>query len=278
VTDEPSEPTDALRRAARELLADAAPEWTTLAEAGWLGLGLAVEAVLHEEAGAALLHAPFWSTARLAPFLPSADLRRVVAGEASWTVADGPLVPHLDSATHVAVLGGDTVWELVGADREILACIDETRPLGVVLGGDAARPLFASEELPWVGARSLVALASEAVGVARRAAEVAAAAGALATALAAARATVAAAADAVDARAADAHAAAREARRSSVQLALATTAATLRALGDEAATWEHHAQRLRRRAIWLGAWDAPGERLLGGSVPRLGEGGARCRG
>ena len=38
----------------------------------------------------------------------------------------GPLVPDLDTATRIAVVGGDTVWELEGAERELLATNDET--------------------------------------------------------------------------------------------------------------------------------------------------------
>ena len=92
---------------------------------------------MHEEAGRALLHAPLWSTSSLAPFLPFEDQAAIAAGDASWVIALGPLVPDLDTAARVAVVGGDTVWELEGAERELLATNDETRPLGVVSGGEA---------------------------------------------------------------------------------------------------------------------------------------------
>ena len=95
----------------------------------------------------------------------------MAAGEASWTLALGPLVPDLDTATRVAVVGGDTIWELEGFEREVLATSDETRPLGVVSGGEAGRALASSEVLPAIRARSLTILALEAVGVGARALE-----------------------------------------------------------------------------------------------------------
>ncbi|MCZ7588188.1 MAG: acyl-CoA/acyl-ACP dehydrogenase [Gaiella sp.] len=174
---------DELRAQARGFLeTNAEPAWSELAELGWTGaavaeehggagLGFLEEAVLHEEAGRALLHAPLWSTSTLLPFLPVEDQVAVAAGEASWTLALGPLVPDLDTATHVGVVGGDTIWELQGAEREILATSDESRPLGVVSGGAAGRALCASDVLPAVRTRSLAILALEAVGVGARALE-----------------------------------------------------------------------------------------------------------
>ncbi|MGB8349016.1 MAG: acyl-CoA dehydrogenase family protein, partial [Gaiella sp.] len=158
------------------------PTWAQLAELGWTGaavpeerggagLTFLEEAVLHEESGRALLHAPFWSTSTLLPFLPADDQAAVAAGDASWTLALGPLVPDLDSATYVAVVGGDTIWELDGAEREILATSDESRPLGVLSGGAAGRTLCSSDVLPSLRTRSLAILALEAVGVAARALE-----------------------------------------------------------------------------------------------------------
>ena len=76
------------------------------------------------------------------PFLPGDDQAAVAAGEASWTLALGPLVPDLDTATRVAVVGGDSIYELEGFEREVLTTSDETRPLGVVSrrrGGPCAR-------------------------------------------------------------------------------------------------------------------------------------------
>ena len=72
-----------LRAQARGFLeTNAEPTWAQLAELGWTGaavpeerggagLTFLEEAVLHEESGRALLHAPFWSTSTLLPFLPA---------------------------------------------------------------------------------------------------------------------------------------------------------------------------------------------------------------
>ena len=74
---------DELRAQARGFL-EATPEpgWEALAELGWTGacvaeehggagLSFLEEAVIHEEAGRALLHAPLWSTSCVLPFLLS---------------------------------------------------------------------------------------------------------------------------------------------------------------------------------------------------------------
>src|SRR4029079_16002462 len=141
---------------------------------GWSGaaaLTFLQEVVLHEESGRALLHAPFWSTSTLLPLLPADDQATVAAGDASWTLALGRVVPALDPATCVAVVGGDTIWVLDGAEREILATSDESRPLGVLSGGAAGRTLCSSDVLPSLRTRSLAILALDAVGVAARALE-----------------------------------------------------------------------------------------------------------
>ena len=90
-----------LRTQARGFLeATPEPTWAELAELGWTGAGVPEEhggagltfleeAVLHEEAGRALLHAPLWSTSCLLPFLSGADQVAVAAGDASWTVPSG---------------------------------------------------------------------------------------------------------------------------------------------------------------------------------------------
>ena len=167
---------DELRAQARSFLdATEAPTWSQLAELGWTGASVAEEqggagltfleeAVLHEEAGRALLHAPLWSTSCILPFLDGADQAAVASGEASWALALGPLVPDLDTATNVAVVGGDTIWELEGFEREVLATNDASRPLGVVSGGEPGRALCSSEVLPALRSRSLTILALEAVG------------------------------------------------------------------------------------------------------------------
>lgn len=175
---------DALREQARSFLADhPAPTWVELAELGWTGVSIpeedggagltfVEEAVLFEELGRALYRGPYFSTVALTlPALP-ADLRaEVAAGETSWTLALGPLVPDLDTAGRVAIVGGDGIYELEGEEREILTTTDETRPLGVVRGGDPGRRLADATVLAEIESRSLTALALEACGVARRALE-----------------------------------------------------------------------------------------------------------
>ena len=175
---------DALREQARAFLAaNPEPSWKELAELGWTGVSIAEEdggagltfveeAVLLEELGRALYRGPFFSTVAVTlPALPD-DLRaEVAAGETSWTLAFGPLVPDLDTADRVAIVGGDGIYELEGAEREILSTTDETRPVGVVRGGDPGRRLADSGVLEEIRNRTLAALAIEACGVARRALE-----------------------------------------------------------------------------------------------------------
>jgi len=175
---------DALREQARAYLADRPePSWSDLAELGWTGvsipeedggagLGFVEEAVLFEELGRALYHGPFFSTiAATLPALPDELRAEVAAGATSWTLAFGPLVPDLDTADRVAVVGGDGIYELEGAEREILETTDDSRPLGVVRGGDPGRRLSDSNVLPEIRNRTLAALAIEACGIARRALE-----------------------------------------------------------------------------------------------------------
>ena len=175
---------EALREQARAYLADRAePSWSDLAELGWTGVSVAEEdggagltfveeAVLFEELGRALYKGPFFSTVGVTlPALP-ADLRaEVAAGQTSWTLAFGPLVPDLDTADRIAMVGGDGVYELEGAEREILETTDTSRPLGVVRGGEPGRRLADAGVLDEIRNRTLAALAIEACGVARRALE-----------------------------------------------------------------------------------------------------------
>ena len=128
---------DALREQARAFLAaNPEPSWKELAELGWTGVSVAEEdggagltfveeAVLFEELGRALYRGPYFSTVALAlPALPG-DLRAEVAsGDASWTLSFGPLVPDLDLADRVAMVGGDGIYELEGAEREVLSTSD----------------------------------------------------------------------------------------------------------------------------------------------------------
>jgi alkylation response protein AidB-like acyl-CoA dehydrogenase len=175
---------EALREQARDFLA-ATPEpiWAQLAELGWTGVSIAEEdggagltfieeAVLFEELGRALYRGPYFSTIALTlPALSSEQRTEVAAGKASWTLAFGPLVPDLDMAERIAIVGGDGIYELEGAEREILATTDPSRSLGVVRGGEPGRRLAEAAVLPEIEARSQTALALEACGVARLALE-----------------------------------------------------------------------------------------------------------
>ena len=80
-------------------------------------------------------------------------------------------MPDLDSAEHVAIVGGDGIYELDGGEREILSTTDESRTLGVVRGGEPGRRLADAGVLTEIEARSQTALALEACGVARLALE-----------------------------------------------------------------------------------------------------------
>jgi alkylation response protein AidB-like acyl-CoA dehydrogenase len=280
---------DELRAQARGFL-EATPEpgWEALAELGWTGACVAEEhggagltfleeAVIHEEAGRALLHAPLWSTSCVLPLLPAEDQAAVAAGSASWTLAVGPLVPDLDTATHVAVPGGDTVWELVGFEREVLPTNDATRPLGVVSGGEPGRALFSSDALPALRTRSLAILALEAVGVGTRALELAVAyvkertqfgrpigsyqavshpLASAYTELELARSLAWWAAWCVAEDDPQAALAAAAAGAEAAEAAVATCERAIQAHGGIGFTWEHVLHRLYKRALWIRAWEA----------------------
>jgi alkylation response protein AidB-like acyl-CoA dehydrogenase len=285
---------DELRAQARGFLESTPePTWAALAELGWTGVGVAAEhggaglsfleeAVIHEEAGRALLHAPLWSTSALLPFLPAEDQAAVAAGTSSWTLALGPLVPDLDTATNVAVPGGDTVWELVGCEREILPTNDSTRPLGVVSGGEPGRELFASDALPALRTRSLAILALEAVGVGTRALELAveyvkdraqfgrpigsyqAVSHPLATAyteLELARSLAWWAAWCVAEDDPQAAVAAAAAGAEAADAAVAACERAIQAHGGIGFTWEHVLHRLYKRALGIQSWEAPSAQL-----------------
>jgi alkylation response protein AidB-like acyl-CoA dehydrogenase len=278
-----------LRTQARSFLAStAAPTWAQLAELGWTGasvaeahggagLGFLDEAVLHEEAGRALLHAPLWSTSCLLPFLAGDDQAAVAAGEASWTLALGPLVPDLDTATGVAIVGGDTIWELDGGEREVLATNDESRPLGVVSGGEAGRALCSSDVLPALRTRSLAILALEAVGVGSKALELAVAyvsereqfgrrigtyqavSHPLATShaeLELARSLAWWAAWCVAEGEAEGPVAAASAKAAAAEAAVAACERAIQAHGGIGFTWEHELHRLYKRALGIQSWEA----------------------
>ncbi len=284
-----------LRAQARAFLAmSPAPAWHELAELGWTGisvaeedggagLGFLEEAILFEEMGRALSHTPYWSTVAVAlPALPP-DLRGEVArGEHSWALATGPLVADLDAVTRIAFVAGDSIWELEGAEREVLQTSDTTRPLGVVSGGDAGRRLASSELLPLLRCRSLAALALEACGVGARALELAVdyakerrqfgkpigsyqavshplAATYMELELARSLALFAACCIAKDdSRAAIA---AASAKSLCADAAVAACERSIQVHGGIGFTWEHVLHRLYKRALGIQSWEASGPQL-----------------
>jgi len=158
-----------LRREARAFL-EANPEapLAELRELGWLGVsvpeergggGLSFldEAILFEEAGRALYSGPFLTTAVVLPALPEVD-------EQAWSVEVDDFVPDLLHVDRVLTQG----MRSVPAEGEMLATMDETRPLGRLTSSDGD-----AVEGEWepVRLRLLAALALEAVGIAQRALE-----------------------------------------------------------------------------------------------------------
>ena len=286
---------DELRAQARAFLADnPEPSWAELAALGWTGvsvpesaggagLGFLEEAILLEEMGRALTHAPYWSTVGvILPALPRELQAEVAAGEASWTLALGPLVPDLDTATRVAIAGGDSVHELDGCEREVLRTNDETRPLGVVSGGSAGLRLASTNVLPALRARSLTALAVEACGVGARALELAvgyvaereqfgkpigvfqAVSHPLATTymeLELARSLALWAAWCVAEEDPQAQLAAAAAKALCAEAAVAACERSIQAHGGIGFTWEHVLHRLYKRALWIQSWEASGPQL-----------------
>ena len=265
------------------------PEWRQLAELGWTGvsvpedhggagLGFLEEAVLFEELGRALYHGPYFSTVGLLlPALPPGEQAAVAAGEASWTVALGPLVTDLDTAGRVAIVGGDGIYELDGFERELLATNDTTRPLGVVSGGEPGQRLAAAEQLPGLRARAFAALAMEACGVGRRALELAVAYASereqfgrpigtyqaishpLATSymeLELARSLALWASWCVAVGDPQARVAAAAAKAHASEAAVAACERAIQTHGGIGFTWEHVLQRLYKRALGIQSWEA----------------------
>ncbi len=281
---------DALREQARAFLAaNEAPSWKELAELGWTGVSIAEEdggagltfveeAILFEELGRALYHGPYFSTVALAlPALPAELRAEVAAGEASWTLALGPLVSDLDTADRVAIIGGDGIYELEGAERELLASSDVTRPLGVVRGGEPGRRIAESGVLEEIRSRLLAALAVEACGVARRALEYAiehastreqfgrkigvyqAVSHPLAdayTRLELARSLSLWAAWCVAEEDEQAPIAAAAAKASAAEAAVQVCETAIQVHGGIGFTWEHVLHRLYKRALWIESFGA----------------------
>lgn len=148
------------------IAAETRPPWSTLVARGLtqelplVEIGLITAALARD-----LVPGPYLQTMALLPCLVESERARVASGEASWALATGPLVLDLDTATSVAIVGGDGIFELVGGERELLDTRDDTRPLGVVSGGDAGRRVGSSTSLALVRRRLLTLLAFEAVGL-----------------------------------------------------------------------------------------------------------------
>lgn len=297
-----------LRAQARAFLRDTpAPTWRHLAELGWTGvsvseadggagLGFVEEGILLEELGRALAHVPYLSTVSLLPALP-ADLRaEVAAGDASWVLALGPLVPDLDTVTRVAIVGGDGIYELEGFEREVLATKDATRPLGVVSGGTAGRLLAPADRLPELRTRLLAGLALEAVGVGSHALERAiahatervqfgrpigtyqAVAHPLAvvyTQLELGRSLALWAAWCVATADPDAEIAAAAAKSHAAEAAVLACEQAIQAHGGTGFTWEHDLHRHYRRALGIQSWEASSAQLRAEVADHLLNGGAR---
>jgi alkylation response protein AidB-like acyl-CoA dehydrogenase len=208
-----SEEQQALRAAAKEFLAEQNPLtgvakladsdpgwqpaiWDSLVQLGWLDdeLSLIEHAVLLEEAGYALLPAPYFSTVALA--WPANDGRTrltLAAAEAGTpgglfadsfgvsTDADGAVTGEKifvpDAAwVEAFVVVTDAGLRLVrAADASVtaLSTMDSTRRLGTVRF-DKAPSQPVEGDLPALRRRALALVAAEAVGVARRAFDIAA--------------------------------------------------------------------------------------------------------
>ena len=284
-----------LRSQARAFLeATPEPTWAQLAELGWTGvsvpedlggsgLGFLEQSVLHEELGRALTPGPFFSTVAVAlPALPAEEQARVAAGDTSWVLALGPFIPDLDTAQRIAVIDGDGVFELIGAQRELFDTSDETRPLGMVVGGEIGSRLGSSDVLPDIRRRSLAALALEACGVGRRALELAvehasqreqfgrligsyqAVAHPLATSymeLELARSLAVWASWCVDRGDAGTDLAVAAAKAHASDAAVTACERAIQVHGGIGFTWEHVLQRLYKRALWIRSWEASGAEL-----------------
>jgi alkylation response protein AidB-like acyl-CoA dehydrogenase len=171
--------------------------WRELADMGWLdpSLELLEHAVIAEESAYALLPAPWFATVALAWPLLDDELRdAVAAGERSVTLARHgsvtadaggaltgvlTLVPDLTSVTDVVVVGAEGLYAVEATPDVVVArsTMDRTRRLGELrLDRTPARRLDADPALLSVVRRRSLALAScEAVGVAQRALDLAAA-------------------------------------------------------------------------------------------------------
>jgi acyl-CoA dehydrogenase len=318
----------------------AAEGWQPIVRLGWLdpGLGMVELALLAEESGYVLHPVPWWVTVGLAvpgtaPQVPTTfawcdevpgplarahratTCRAVPQPDGSWRISGRKrLVPDLTAATEVVLTAatGDGAVALFrvaagGPGVAVRPCgsLDGLRRTGELHCTDAPasrltppdRTPAAVRRLRW---RGLALLAAEAVGVARRACQLAAAHAStrtqfgrpigsyqgvgfrvadsyLATELARSLAYRAAwlvgradraSAGEVEEAVASALVAGRDA-------AVAACEHAIQVLGGIAMTWEHPIHRWYRRALWLRAFDAPSAayredlagRLLAGAGP-----------
>jgi alkylation response protein AidB-like acyl-CoA dehydrogenase len=233
-----SDEQDALRSSAKEFLASTYPiervaeiadgdgfdpaEWRRIAELGWTSisvpehaggadLGFLEEAIVLEEAAAALYPGPLFSTIALAaPGLHGDDLQAVASGERAatlaWAEEDGRfagsglsthaeaangghrltgrkrLVPDVSAADLLVVVAEEGVFladrDGPGVEWRELPTVDRTRRMGeVVLDGAPGRPVEddPTAVLDAIRERAAAAAAVEAVGVAQAALDLAAA-------------------------------------------------------------------------------------------------------
>ena len=227
---------------------------------------------------------PFFSTVAVAlPALPAEEQARVAAGETSWVLALGPFVPDLDTAERIAVAEGDGVFELVGAQRELFDTSDETRPLGMVVGGEIGAATRLQRRAP--GDPPPLTRRARARGLRCRSARARArgrarlAAGAVRPPdrlvpgrrtparheLHGARARALARRLGVVVRR---HAVTREpivavaaAKAHASDAAVTACERAIQVHGGVGFTWEHVLQRLYKRALWIRSWEASGAEL-----------------
>jgi alkylation response protein AidB-like acyl-CoA dehydrogenase len=250
--------------------------WQALAELGWLGatvpdhlggagLGFVEQAILLEELAFSLYAGPYFSTVLALAALGSEEKAAVAAGEARWSLEVDGLVPDLDRVEWVVTAGGAAA----GAGN-VLGGIDPTRPVG---------RLYEREREPLPGevnlSQVLVAIAAEAVGVARHALDLAVeyakerrqfgrqigAYQAIAHPLAdtfgdveLARSLTYAAAWKLDEAPVEAPVAAAAAKAFATDAAVTACERAIQVHGGIGFTWEHPLHRFYKRALWLQAF------------------------
>ena len=234
-------------------------------EQGGAGLGFVEQAILLEELGYGLYSGPYLATVLALPELGPEQQAAVAAGETRWSVEVDGLVPELDRVDWVATADG-----AAAAEGETLDSIDPTRPLGRLSEG-------AREHLPGEldSSHVLTALAAEALGVARRAHEIAveyakerqqfgkrigvyqAIAHPLADSfgdIELARSLTWAAAWKLGEQPEEAPVAAAAAKAFAAEAAVASCQRAIQVLGGIGFTWEHPLHHFWKRSLWLQAF------------------------